>query len=100
MAGRITRKKALRVEESSLNAVYKQFEALKAVRKSNEVRAEQLEQERINIEDKIRKLREKRVEIVHAASDVQTVLDRTNMTITTLRTQLDRDPTFKKREGH
>jgi len=84
------------LENSSSSAVYKQFEASKAVRESNEAKAQELEKERRDIEEQIRKLREKRGEVLHAASDVQTVVDRTNVTLATLQSQLDRDPEFKK----
>ena len=84
------------LENSSSMAVYKQFEASKSVRESNEAKAQELEKERRDIEEQIRKLREKRGEVLHAASDVQAVVDRTNVALSTLRSQLDRDPEFKK----
>ena len=84
------------LENSSSMAVYNQFEASKSVRESNEAKAQELEKERRDIEEQIRKLREKRGEVLHAASDVQAVVDRTNVALSTLRSQLDRDPEFKK----
>lgn len=76
--------------------VYKQFQASTTVLASNEAKAQELEKERKDIEEQIRKLREKRGEVLHAASDVQMVVDRTNVALATLQSQLDRDPEFKK----
>ena len=84
------------MEKSSSMGVYKQFQASTSVLASNEAKAQELEKERKDIEEQIRKLREKRGEVLHAASDVQTVVDRTNVALATLQSQLDRDPEFKK----
>ena len=84
------------LEKSSSMGVYKQFQASTVVRESNEAKAQELEKERKDIEEQIRKLREKRGEVLHAASDVQAVVDRTNVTLATLQSQLDRDQEFKK----